>query len=111
MNKNCPNCGKKKRIESQRELIIDFLAAITGRPEEYCKCASDSPKPEFWKANDLTEEQALRRGELAWRVWRMHHRPDMKDCVDLNYGYHITKDQRVICEATGDYYDITNDMV
>ena len=111
MNTNCPNCGKKRGIQNQRELIIDFLGAITGKLTSYCRCPPDIRKPEFWKANDLTEKQALEKSELAWSVWRMHHRPDMKDCVDLNYGYHITNDQRVICEATGDYYDITNDVI
>ncbi len=109
---NCPRCGKKVISQlSQREIILDLIKFIAqGVEPNYCNCSPDAPIPEFWRANEITEEQAKEKGHLAWLAWRTHHLPQMKDCRDLDYSYAIV-DGRVICKAEGSYYDITDEVV
>lgn len=109
----CPNCGREmlETINSQRELIITLLRGASGRNIDFCGC---SPNQRgnciFWKANDITEDEAEDMGDIEHKVWLVHNKPEMGDCRSLDYGYYVNPEGRIICEACGDFYDITEDV-
>jgi len=113
---NCPRCGKKdiNKVNLANEMLLALLVDAgcrTNHKFEYCDCKPGLAKPRFWKANNITRKRAAEKGEFALKVWDMHHEPNRRDCVDLNYGYHITPNQRVICNAGNDYFDITEEVL
>jgi len=89
MARNCPRCGRERLV---------------------CACPPNAPTLTFWKGNDLSEDEARAKGDLAHRTWLVHHLPNMRDCRRFNYGYAVVND-RVICEACGDFFDITDEVV
>jgi hypothetical protein len=108
---NCPNCGKKQDV-SMRDVWLALMqecgARVSPKPQ-YCSCPPNLSKPRFISGNWLTEDRATQRGDVWVKIWRVHNLPEMRDCRDLNYRYAIVGD-KIICEATGDYYDITEDI-
>ncbi len=109
----CPNCGLEKEV-SMRDMIFALLVEAGAKSNmdfRRCDCRPNLSPPEYWKANDLSEEEVENMGELAHKVWKIHNLPEMRDCRTLNYGYHITSDDRIICEADGDFVDITDEVL
>jgi hypothetical protein len=109
---NCPNCGKKSEVTT-RDFIFALMqecgARISPKPQ-FCSCLSNLPKPHFISGNWLTEDRATKKGDIWFRIWQMHNLPEMRDCRTLGYRYAVVGD-RVICEATGDYYDVTGSIL
>jgi len=109
---NCPRCGKKRTVTKQ-DLLIGLLVecgARTSHKFDYCCCSKDVPVPKFISGNWLTQSRAEQKGNLWGDIWHTHNLPEMRDCRDLNYKYAVVNN-RIICEATGDYYDITDEVV
>ena len=114
MSINCPNCGHK--IVTDNNFKIEFLLAMLHdlgartNNDGYCSCSeAERLKAVFWKGNEMTEEKAREIGDLAYKTWKTHNEPDRADCRRFNYGYFV-KNGRVICEALGDYCDITDSI-
>ena len=106
----CPRCGLKEFSDNKREILIDLLSTVTGKNVYYCTCPpSEKQKPKFWKANKVSGAKAREMGGLAFKVWWLHFCPDMGDCRDLNYGYYITPENRVICDEGN--IDITDEVI
>lgn len=89
---NCPNCGKKQEVSTQ-----------------FCSCPVGLPKPHFISGNWLTKSRAEKMGDIWFRIWHTHNLPEMRACRDLKYRYAVVGN-RVVCEAMGDYYDITESI-
>ena len=109
---NCPRCGKKNEV-STRDIIFALMqecgARVSPKPQ-FCSCLPNLPKPHFISGNWLTENRAGKKGDTWLQIWLTHNLPQMLDCRDLNYKYAVVNG-RVICEATGDYYDVTEDIL
>ncbi|MBU3896084.1 hypothetical protein KKG36_02115, partial [Patescibacteria group bacterium] len=98
----CANCGREKEVTTRDlifALMVDLGGARTNFDFKRCSCPKGIKIPVYWKANDITEEEAEEMGELELKTWKLHHTPRMRDCVTLNYGYFVTKDGKVICES------------
>jgi hypothetical protein len=110
----CPCCGLEKEVTA-RDLLLALMVdcgAKTNADFRRCVCKDGVPLPTYWKANDITEHEAEEMGELEHLTWRIHNAPDMGDCRYFNYGYHITNENRIICNTSeGEYYDITDDVL
>ncbi len=110
----CPNCGREREVTTRDfifALMVDLGGARTNMDFTRCSCPKDIKPPTYWKANNLTEEEVREMGELEYKIWKIHHSPKMRDCVILDYAYHITNNGRVICDAQGDLVDITEDII
>jgi len=109
---NCPRCGKQKEITQQDILLalLEEFGAKTNHKFNYCHCPSGSDLPKFVSGNWLTQSRAERKGDIWVSIWKSHNLPKMKDCRDLNYKYAVV-DERIICKACGDYYDITSEVL
>ena len=106
---NCPRCGLKEISDNKRDILIDCLSTVCGKPVYYCACSlNEKKKAKFWKANKITEGQARKMGQLALKVWLIHHLPEMSDCVRFNYGYYITPENHIICDEGN--IDITDNV-
>ena len=108
---NCSNCGKKQGISSRDitlALLVEF-GAKTNHSFNYCECKEGIKPPKFVTGNWLTFDRAVKKGGIWVDIWRTHNLPEMRDGRDLNYKYAVVNN-RVICEAMGDYYDITNEV-
>lgn len=109
----CANCGREKEISAQDLIfaaMVEFGGVGTNIDFRRCNCAKNIACPKYWKANELTEDDARDKGELEYKIWKFHHSPRMRDCVTLDYGYHINKNGRIICDAQGDFVDITDEI-
>jgi len=108
---NCPRCGKKQGVTA-RDLIFALMqecgARVSPKPQ-FCSCPVGLSKPHFISGNWLTKSRAGEMGDIWFRIWHTHNLPQMRDCKELNYRYAVVGD-RVICEATGDYYDVTESI-
>lgn len=106
----CPRCGLKEFSGNKKEVLIDLLSTVCGKSVYYCTCpSSEKKKPKFRKANRYTEKRAKEIGGLFFKVWFLHNQPNMGDCRDLNYGYYITPENRVICDQGN--IDITDEVI
>ena len=109
----CSNCGLEKEVTTQDlilAMMVEFGGARTNADFRRCRCSPNVKPPHYWKANEITEEEAEEMGEIEYKVWRLHHSPPMRDCVTLDYGYRV-KNGKVIVEAQGEYYDITEEVL
>jgi len=109
---NCPNCGKKADITT-RDIIfalVEECGAGINPKSKFCSCPPNLPKPDFVSGNSLTETQAEKMGDIWFSIWKSHNLPEMRDCRDLDYSYAVVNG-RIICKATGDYYDVTEDIL
>lgn len=109
----CPHCGLEKEVTT-RDLIFALmsdLGAITNIDFRRCSCRPDIKPPVYWKGNDITEEEAEEMGELEYLTWKAHHSKGMGDCRSLNYGYHVTKDGKIICKDGCSFTDITDEII
>jgi len=108
---NCPNCGKKKEV-SGKDMLLALFVEFGGRTNhsfDYCECEKGITPPQFITGNWLTHDRAIRKGGIWVDIWHTHNLPKMRDCRDLNYKYAVVG-ERVICEALGDYYNITDEV-